>query len=287
MVKGDRFIIRQPSPSLTIGGGIVIDPHPRRHRRFRSDVIESLEVLAAGTATEIVLQAMGSNPIELRALGRAVELPDAEIREAVDELITDGSVLMLRRANGDGPLTPTTILMRSDAFEALIRQLRSSLATFHQRNPLRRGMAKEEIRSRSGIAARPFEELIARAALTGELSVDGDIVKLPEHEIRFSDEQRQRIDRYLAALRASPYTHRHHPTSASSLIWRSHWPRSVKSCASMRTSSLRAIRSPTSSSKCWRSSRETNASRSHSFATTSAVAASMPRRFSNTWMTGM
>jgi selenocysteine-specific elongation factor len=206
VIKGDRFIIRQPSPSLTIGGGVVIDPHPKRHRRFRTEVIESLEVLAGGTPAEIVSQAMGSNPIELRALIRAVALSDSDVRSAIDELIADGDVLMLRRASGDGPLTPTTILMRADAFDALIRLLRGMLTTFHERQPLRRGMAKEEIRSRSGIAARPFEEIVARAAANGELTVDGDVLKLPEYEVRFTGAQRQRIDRYLGALRANPHT---------------------------------------------------------------------------------
>jgi len=206
VVKGDRFIVRQPSPSLTIGGGVVVDPHPRRHRRFRPDVIESLEVLAGGTPAEIVAQAIGGEPVELRVLTRSVELTDAEVRGAVDELIADGDVLMLRRANADGPLTPTTILMRSDAFDRLVRQLRDMLAIFHERNPLRRGMAKEEIRSRSGVPARAFEEIVARASANGSLSVDGDILKLPEHEVRFSEVQRQRIDRYLDALRANPHT---------------------------------------------------------------------------------
>lgn len=206
VIKGDRFIIRQPSPSLTIGGGIVVDPHPKRHRRFRAEVIESLEVLAVGTPSEIVSQAMGSSPIEFRALTRVVEIPDAEVRAALDELIADGSVLLLRRTSVDGPLTPSTILMRADAFDAFIRLLHGMLATFHERNPLRRGMPKEEIRSRSGIAARPFEEIVARAAANGTLAVDGDILKLPEHEVRFTDAQRQRIDRYLGALRANPHT---------------------------------------------------------------------------------
>ena len=59
LVKGDRFIIRQPSPSVTIGGGRVVNPFPgRRHRRFRPDVIERLETLAHGTPEEILLQAL-------------------------------------------------------------------------------------------------------------------------------------------------------------------------------------------------------------------------------------
>ncbi|MGC9334755.1 MAG: selenocysteine-specific translation elongation factor, partial [Anaerolineae bacterium] len=55
--KGDRFIIRQPSPSVTIGGGIVVNPFPgRRYRRFRPEVIDQLETLAHGSPEEILLQ---------------------------------------------------------------------------------------------------------------------------------------------------------------------------------------------------------------------------------------
>jgi len=69
-VRGDRFIVRRPSPSLTIGGGVVVDAHPRRHRRFRPEVIQALEVLASGTPEEIVVQALAAGPLERRALVR-------------------------------------------------------------------------------------------------------------------------------------------------------------------------------------------------------------------------
>ncbi len=206
VAKGDRFIIRQPSPSITIGGGVVIDPHPRRHRRFRADVIQSLEVLAEGTPSEIVFQAMESGPIELRALAHLVALPDPELRSAIDELIAEGSVLVLKRSQTDGPLAPTTILMRDDAFAVTTREIQRMLESFHQRNPLRRGMAKEEVRSRSGLTGRAFEEIIARAANDDLLVPDGDILRLPSHEVRFTPEQRGRVDRYVQAMRADPHT---------------------------------------------------------------------------------
>ncbi|MGA7672561.1 MAG: selenocysteine-specific translation elongation factor [Nitrolancea sp.] len=206
VAKGDRFIIRQPSPSITIGGGVVIDPHPRRHRRFRADVIESLEILAEGTPSEVVFQAMESGPVELRALGKTVALADAELRSAVDELIAEGSVLVLKRSQADGPLVPTTLLMREDAFSVTVSEIERMLEAFHQRSPLRRGMAKEEVRSRTGFVARAFEEIVQRAATDRHFVPDGEVLRLPSHEIRFSAEQRERIDRYLRAMRADPHT---------------------------------------------------------------------------------
>ncbi len=204
--KGDRFIIRQPSPSITIGGGIIIDPHPRRHRRFRSEVIESLEVLAEGTPAEIVFQAMENAPVEYRGLAQSVALSDADLRAALDELIAEESVVVLKRSHGETPLTPSTYLIRADAFDVTVDSLTRMLASFHERNPLRRGMGKEEVRSRTGIAARAFEEILALAAARGALTVEGDVLKLSSHVVTFTPEQRARIDRYLAALRDNPHT---------------------------------------------------------------------------------
>ncbi len=206
VAKGDRFIIRQPSPSITIGGGVIVDPHPRRHRRFRTDVIESLEVLAEGTPSEIVFQAMESGPVELRTLAKTVALSDTDLRSAVDDLISEGSVLVLKRAQMDGPLVPTTLLMREDAFSVTVSEIERMLETFHQRSPLRRGMAKEEVRSRIGLPARAFEEIVQRAAVDGRFSPNGEVLRLPSHEIQFTTEQRERIDRYVRAMRADPNT---------------------------------------------------------------------------------
>ena len=48
-VRGDRYILRRPSPGETLGGGMVVDPHPKgRHKRFASEVIARLEALGAG-----------------------------------------------------------------------------------------------------------------------------------------------------------------------------------------------------------------------------------------------
>jgi selenocysteine-specific elongation factor len=59
LVKGDRFIVRLPSPSITLGGGTVVEAHPtHRHRRFKPQVTARLETLARGSPFEILLQTL-------------------------------------------------------------------------------------------------------------------------------------------------------------------------------------------------------------------------------------
>src|SRR4051812_35533757 len=55
LARGDLFVLRLPSPSMTIGGGSIVEPHARRHRRRQPTVLQQLEVLAQGTPDEIVL----------------------------------------------------------------------------------------------------------------------------------------------------------------------------------------------------------------------------------------
>ena len=72
VAAGDRFIIRQASPSITIGGGVIVNAHPRRRwRRFQPDVIAQLETLARGTPEDLLLHALAT--AELSPLKAAVE----------------------------------------------------------------------------------------------------------------------------------------------------------------------------------------------------------------------
>ncbi len=58
MARRDRFILRLSSPSMTIGGGEVIDVHPRYHRRFQAAILNTLETLERGSPDELVLAAL-------------------------------------------------------------------------------------------------------------------------------------------------------------------------------------------------------------------------------------
>jgi selenocysteine-specific elongation factor len=206
-VRGDRFIVRRPSPSETIGGGLVIDPHPRRHRRFRRDVIEGLEALASGSPQEILLQTLGNEARELRELYRTITLPEEDIRAAAYDLLASEDIIHLKRgATSDSDLAPADFLIAWPTYRDMLDRIQKMLGEYHQKNPLRKGMPKEEVRSRIDMAQRAFEELIARASDSGAIADEGNVIRKPKHEIQFTAEQRQRIDRYLQALQEQPFS---------------------------------------------------------------------------------
>jgi len=208
VLKGDRFIVRRPSPSITIGGGEIVDPAPPRHKRFRPEVLGALETLAAGSPDEIVLQALETGPREVRAL-RAAHLaglgPD-QIDAALSQLIAEGDARVLggevRSSPGRGDFA-----VAASTWEAIVGRLRATLVAFHAAQPLRRGMPKEEAKSRLrlGGPARLFDEVLATAAADGVVADDGQTVRLPDFRIMLDVPRRALADRYLAALTAAPY----------------------------------------------------------------------------------
>ena len=207
-LKGDRFIVRRASPSETIGGGEIIDAVPIKHRRFRDEVVSALETLEQGSPAEIVLQALVAEPRETRSLrdGRLSGLSDAQIDEALAGLIATGDVVVLGAASVEVP-RPATVVAAATSWHDLITRMTDILTRFHVAQPLRRGVPREELKSRIGIASpRLFDEVVATAVREGVLGGDAQVLRLAAFRIELDPHRRAVADRFLAALRAQPAT---------------------------------------------------------------------------------
>ena len=99
--RGDRYILRYPSPAETIGGGIVIEPRPRkRWKRFQTQVIQHLETLMQGTPGERIAQAAeGKEPIKRPNLQKQVGYSDTELETAIEEALAEISSSNYRRSS--------------------------------------------------------------------------------------------------------------------------------------------------------------------------------------------
>jgi selenocysteine-specific elongation factor len=202
VAKGDFFIIR--SPVTTLGGGQIVNPHPRRHKRGQARVLAALETLARGSPEEIVRQALGTAPpMEVATLIAQTHLPADQGRAALGQLIASGQALTL----GDEAALPNKALVVSAAgWRELGERVATILRSYHQQYPLRGGMPKEELKSRLALPARVFNESLARWLASSALAEEGAAVRLPSHRAQFTPEQQQRVDRLLARMGQAPYT---------------------------------------------------------------------------------
>jgi len=189
-VLGDRFILRSYSPQVTIGGGLILDPFPAKHRaRDLAAVRARLEILAKGDrAQQTAVFVAGADQKGLRRadLGARTAWRDEVIDAAAKQALALGAIV-----DAEG-----TLLGR-ERFDELKQIVLKEVAAHHQREPLLRGLAKEVLRER-WFAHAPIE--VFRAVLgtlerEGELVAEKEMVRLQAHTRELSSEDSGLRDR--------------------------------------------------------------------------------------------
>ncbi|MDA0988139.1 MAG: selenocysteine-specific translation elongation factor [Chloroflexi bacterium] len=207
VVKGDFFVIR--SSDATLGGGTVVDPYPKRHRRRHSPTLERLEVMEMGAQDEMLVQAIqSSEPCSLQVLADRANLSMEETMGLVEKLASDKSVIVL----GPDALAPRSLVYSAEGWASLVSKARNALESYHIEHPLRRGIQKEELRSRLSLSSQGFALVLTY--LVGEKTVieETNVVRLPQHQVSLNDGQSRLVEQYVSRLRSDPYSP---PTDAS------------------------------------------------------------------------
>jgi selenocysteine-specific elongation factor len=198
-LRGDRFIIRRPSPPATIGGGKVVDPHPaRRHRRFNAERLDELERLLMGTPEDIVLQT--AQKLGITSVDKLISISGLEAepaKKALESLINQGVLVELN--HGRLILTHNTRSRFCDLIEG-------TLSAYHQQFPLRLGMPRERMKSQSELDNKAFDAMITWMAEQGILVEFGADLRLSQHQVKFSLAQQAQIDDLLGQFSNQPYT---------------------------------------------------------------------------------
>ncbi len=201
LVKGDYFVIR--SSDATLGGGAVVEPHAKRHRRCHAPTLERLEVLERGSIDEMALQAIRFlEPCTLESLSGRANLSMEEATRVVEQLAIEGGVVTLPA----GSLASRSLLYTAAGWSALSGRANGALSAYHREHPLRRGMQKEELRSRLGLSVQEFPHVVARLSEDGAFTDEAGQVRLPQHEAAPSEEQTRLVERYIVRLRSDPFS---------------------------------------------------------------------------------
>ena len=204
-VRGDRYILRRPSPSETLGGGAVVDPYPaKRHRRNSEEVLRRLESLQRGTPGEVLaaaFQALG--PSSLRDAVVRARLGAEAAAEGLRELLDSGQLLLLEV----GQALPNADLLAilAPAWGLISERAMKEMDVYHRTQPLRRGMPREELKSRLKLPARVFNAAARQWSVEGRMVESGALVALPGHAVRFSAQQEAAMARVMARFASVPY----------------------------------------------------------------------------------
>lgn len=200
LLPGDRFIIRQFSPVVTIGGGVVLDAAPTS-RKFVPD--RNLEVFAGDDRAAKVLARLARRSFHGITMTDLVK--ESGWRKEVIERAIAGAV-QSRQVIRAGE-----VLLSSAAWEEVKKQLVSALDEFHGRNPLVSGINKEELRAQTGASQVIFQAILQQLVQEKKLAVSGELVSLAGRGVVMKDEEaesKKRIEEAfaIAALKVPALT---------------------------------------------------------------------------------
>ncbi len=196
LMAGDHYVLRSYSPVATVAGGVVLHPHPGRHKRRRQEIIDDLVCLRAGTSQEkVAVHARLAGPEGITAddLVRLTSLPRKELDGLLSDMLTKQELVRYDKEGGR--------LIAAGVQAALMDEALSLLAGFHAQQPLKPGMGREEFKQRlgAGIAPKLYAHLLRKLTDEGKVAVEKDIIRLAGHQVRLQEDERALRSRIMRA----------------------------------------------------------------------------------------
>jgi selenocysteine-specific elongation factor len=163
------------------------------------------------------LQALeAEQPCEARTLVERLALPLETSSAAIDTLLAEQRLLVLDDLDDAlqelaQPEKSARYLISVFGWHEIVERMQAALSAFHNVYPLRRGMPREELRSRlqerlPGLGGRFFNQVIARAVHQGVVAQNETSVWAAEHVVSFSPEQQERVDALMRRFQSQGYT---------------------------------------------------------------------------------
>ncbi|MBE0671963.1 MAG: selenocysteine-specific translation elongation factor [Anaerolineales bacterium] len=204
-VRGDRYILRRPSPSETLGGGVVVDHQPKgRHKRFDQGVLKSLESLSQGSPADVLMEAaLALNASPLKEIIAKSRLDTSTAETALKELLENGQLLILEEGKADPKSDVLAVTLRF--WNDLRERIETTLDIFHKQFPLRRGMPREELKSRLKLTPRIFNAAVKKLVESNILADARGAVSRAGYEIKLDASQQAKVQELMRKFAKTPY----------------------------------------------------------------------------------
>src|SRR6266567_1141124 len=179
LLPGDRFIIRQFSPVLTIGGGVVLENNPParvKNAENHSDYLELLPDQSRHAVLRARVTARGAAGLSLTEAVARIGWDQHEIESLASKIPEITNV--------------ASVLIHNLALQTARKSLIQVISGFHRQNPLVAGMSRQELRERlAGLEPEVFAKIFDDAVTAGQIELAGELVRLPGHDVVLKDEE--------------------------------------------------------------------------------------------------
>lgn len=186
VLRKDRYVLRSYSPVRTIGGGEILNALPGKKKRRSQAALREMKVLHEGESGEIVElfvalgRFMGTEQSQLPFL---TNMNKKRLETILEELKAKKRVVQYDKEQ--------QVLIHTDFLEKARNELVKTISDYHRNFPLKPGLPKEELRSRTTGSANPklFNFLVNQLTGEGRMVQEKDLVRLDEHRVTLAEDQ--------------------------------------------------------------------------------------------------
>jgi selenocysteine-specific elongation factor len=181
----DRFVIRSYSPVTTIGGGMIVDPLPMKHKRKSDRVNHEIDLLHDGTDTEraaIIIERSGIEGIGMSELEMRTGIHESILEDILGTLSSIKQVVVVD--------ADESRIVASSVYQNLQDRIILEMRAYHERYPLKEGISKEELRGTAGQFAgqRLFNMAVRELEKRGEVVAERENIRLSAHRVNLKGE---------------------------------------------------------------------------------------------------
>jgi selenocysteine-specific elongation factor len=184
---GDRYVIRSYSPVHTIGGGMVLNGSPRKRKRFREENKEIFKTYRENNPENLALlhiRESGYNGLTLDRLAVKMGVFGNRLKKIVQQPLASRKIILIEQEKQR--------MVSSSVYEKLDTKLRKALGTYHQENPLKSGVPKEELRALlyRKLDQRLFHFLLNDLQKRGGIVQDQALIRLSDHTVSLKEDEK-------------------------------------------------------------------------------------------------
>ena len=199
VLRGDHFVVRDETAQRTLGGGTVIHPWAKRHKRTDANLISRLHSLRNGDFAELTESFLGESAafaLSIDAIYQFLNLREEQARQKVDALKS------LRPLNAEGEKVYTT----EAKWNQLKDQLLETLKAFHAGHPLAPGMDMEELRGKLFFELSPkiFRVVVDLLIAEKLIAKEENLLRLASHQVQLGGQERTLMEKIKKMLGAQP-----------------------------------------------------------------------------------
>lgn len=189
--RGDRFIVRRPTPVETIGGGWVIEPCADKHR-FGQRTIDQLIKKKEGTPEDRLIDVLRDMQIlSERDLILQTGLEQDEFNEAVQYLQERGQLQTIS----------DNLFILTDTISEQQNRIIEHLNKNHDRFPLRSGTDKAEIIQSAFVPSELTEAVIEKLKQNRQIRQSGQYLSLFDFSPSFPEKWEKRMNEAIEQLK--------------------------------------------------------------------------------------